>query len=174
MNLVRRLGLGSKGLLCAGLAVVLVCLFVFAASDLFARSVAKDPNATLPQEELLIETGNGEFTFSAEIADDPDERSQGLMFREQMLPTHGMLFDFGWSEPVIMWMKNTPLALDMVFVREDGTVARVASNTVPFSLDHIPSGEPVAFVLELNAGIAAQIGLKKGDVIRHRKFGNVE
>lgn len=174
MKLVSKLGLGRRALLCAGLAIAFIGLVVFAAPDLFARSVAKDPDATLPQEELLIETGNGKFTFSAEIADDPDERSQGLMFREKMLPTHGMLFDFGWSEPVIMWMKNTPLALDMVFIKEDGTVARVASNTVPFSLDHIPSGEAVAFVLELNAGIAAQIGLKRGDVIRHRSFGNVE
>ncbi len=174
MRLVSKLGFGRNAFLGVGLALILAGLVVFAAPDIFAKSVALDPNATLPQEELLIETGNGKFHFSAEIADEAHERSSGLMHREQMLPTHGMLFDFGWNEPVIMWMKNTPLALDMVFIREDGSVARVASNTVPFSLEHIPSGEPVAFVLELNAGIAAQIGLKRGDVIRHRLFGNAE
>ena len=89
------------------------------------------------------------------------------MFRESMLPTHGMLFDFGVMEQVIMWMENTPLPLDMVFVVEGGTVVGVAENTVPFSRDYIFSGTPVRFVLELNAGIASKIGLKAGDKIIH-------
>ena len=131
---------------------------------------AKDPHAVLPVEELEIVTSNGRFLFSVEIADEAHERTRGLMFRKQMLPTHGMLFDFERSEPVSMWMQNTPLSLDMIFIRPDGSVARVAQRTKPFSTDIISSGEPVSHVLELNAGLAAQIGLQPDDQINHRFF----
>ena len=92
------------------------------------------------------------------------------MFREKMLPTHGMLFDFQKTEAIAMWMKNTPLSLDMVFIKPDGTIARIERNTKPFSTDTILSEEPVSHVLELNAGITLQIGLKAGDRIMHRFF----
>jgi len=129
-----------------------------------------DPSAQFPVEALEIVTSNGTFEFSVEIADDSKERSQGLMFRETMLPTHGMLFDFGKTSPIMMWMKNTPLSLDMLFINEDGKIVRVASNTEPFSTKIISSGEPVSHVLELNAGIAKQIGVKPGDKIIHAFF----
>ena len=147
---------------------VTVWLMVFATSS-FAQPKA-DPNSVFPVEYLEVVTGNGSFEFSVEIADEPEERSKGLMFREKMLPTHGMLFDFGKTSPVMMWMQNTPLSLDMVFIRQDGKVARIASNTVPFSKAIISSGEPVSHVLELNAGIARQIGIKPGDKIIHPFF----
>ncbi len=76
-----------------------------------------------------------------------------------------MLFDFGQTRMVTMWMRNTPLPLDMVFIREDGTVANVAERTTPFSEDIVPSAGPVAYVLELNGGIARMIGLKPGDKV---------
>lgn len=129
-----------------------------------------DPAAVFPVETLEIITSSGSFKFSVEIADDSDERSRGLMFRETMLPTHGMLFDFGETAPIMMWMKNTPLSLDMLFIKEDGTIARIASNTKPFSTSIISSGEPVSHVLELNAGITKQIGLKPGDRVIHAFF----
>ncbi len=129
-----------------------------------------DPNAVFPVETLEIITGSGKFKFSIEIADDTRERSRGLMFRETMLPTHGMLFDFGETTVVSMWMQNTPLSLDMVFVRENGSVARVENETTPFSQSIITSGEPVSHVLELKAGMAKQIGLKEGDLLNHRFF----
>jgi len=153
---------------CLGLVVVFLSL------PAFAGSLTDDPNAVFPVEEVVIETGSGSFKFSAEIADEPDERARGLMAREVMPPTHGMLFDFGKNAPVAMWMANTPLSLDMVFIRKDGTVARIASRTTPFSREVIASGEPVTHVLELNGGISAQIGLKIGDRIRHAYFGNAE
>lgn len=129
-----------------------------------------DTGAVFPVEALEIITSNGSFEFSVEIADETEERSQGLMFREKMLPTHGMLFDFGETAPIMMWMKNTPLSLDMLFIREDGTIARVAGNTEPFSTKIIASGEPVSHVLELNAGMARQIGVKPGDRVIHPFF----
>jgi len=134
------------------------------------QPLPKDQNAVLPVEEIVLVSSSGEFRFSAEIADTADRRRTGLMFREEMLPTHGMLFDFEDNGLVAMWMKNTPLSLDMVFVRPDGTIARIARKTTPFSTDVISSGEPVSHVLELNAGITLQIGLKIGDRIKHRFF----
>lgn len=129
-----------------------------------------DPAAVFPVETLSIKTSSGEFDFSVEIADDVHERAKGLMFRETMMPTHGMLFDFGDTSIVNMWMKNTPLSLDMVFVKPNGEVARVERDTKPFSTGIITSGEPVSHVLELRAGMATQIGLKRGDFLNHRFF----
>jgi hypothetical protein len=122
--------------------------------------------ATDPQP-LVARTGAGEFRFSIEIADEDGERQQGLMFRETMPTDHGMLFAFGGDRVVTMWMKNTPMSLDMVFLRADGTVARIAERTQPHSLAIISSGEPVSFVLELRAGAARLIGLKAGDRLEH-------
>ncbi len=121
-------------------------------------------------EELFIETGQGRFRFTAEIADEDLERSRGLMFREEMAPTHGMLFDFGATRRIQMWMRNTPLSLDMVFISEEGKVVRIAERTTPFSEAIIDSGEPVSFVLEINAGVSRLIGLKPGDRIKHPVF----
>ncbi|MBE7244272.1 hypothetical protein MHIMP23_15190 [Methylobacterium hispanicum] len=98
------------------------------------------------------------------------ERARGLMFRRSMAPNHGMLFDFERVEPVAMWMKNTYLPLDMLFIRADGTVARVAADTEPLSTATILSGEPVLAVLELNAGTAARLGIRPGDRVDHPLF----
>lgn len=121
------------------------------------------PQPKLPTEKLTIVTARGSFEFQVEVADDTREQAMGLMFREKMDPRAGMLFDFGQTREISMWMRNTILPLDMVFIRPDGTVARVAERTTPYSEATISSGEPVAFVLELNAGIANIIGLKPGD-----------
>lgn len=152
------------------LCLVLAIIFCFSQFTQSNAEPAVDPNAVFSVEVLAIVTSTGRFEFSVEIADDTNERSQGLMFREEMLPTHGMLFDFGETSPVAMWMKNTPLSLDMVFIKHDGIVARVANKTTPFSQAIISSGEPVSHVLELNAGMANQIGLKAGDRVIHTFF----
>jgi len=154
----------------SGLAITLITLWYAFVSTIAFAQPSPDPNATFPVEFLEIKTDSGSFKFSAEIADDSDERSRGLMFRETMLPTHGMLFDFGETSPVMMWMKNTPMSLDMIFIRENGTVARIASDTVPFSQSIVSSGEPISHVLELKAGMAKQIGLKAEDKVIHRFF----
>lgn len=125
----------------------------------------------LPVAPLTIVTGRGRFDFEVEVADDPQEQAVGLMFRETMGPRAGMLFDFGVTRDVSMWMRNTPLSLDMVFIRKDGTVASVAQRTTPFSEAIIASGAPVAYVLELNAGIANLIGLAAGDRVTSPAIG---
>ncbi len=125
----------------------------------------------LPRTETVaVETAAGVSEFAAEIADTDRLREKGLMFRRSLAPDKGMLFDFGQPRMVAMWMKNTYIALDMVFIRADGTVAGVASNTKPHSLDVIGVEEPVLGVLELSAGAAARIGLKPGDKVRHPMF----
>lgn len=110
---------------------------------------------------LVTETGR--HSLSLELADTPEEREIGLMNRQSMPDGHGMLFDFKESRPVTMWMKNTLIPLDMLFMDASGTITRVATNAQPMSLDLIRSGGPVSYVLELNAGTAARYKAKKGD-----------
>jgi len=122
-------------------------------------------------EELTVETAKGKTTFNVEVADTPQLRQRGLMFRRELPADQGMLFDFGKPRPVQMWMKNTYVPLDMIFIRADGTVIGIGADTVPLSEDTVGVAEPVKGVLEVVAGTAARIGLKPGDRIRHRIFG---
>jgi uncharacterized membrane protein (UPF0127 family) len=124
----------------------------------------------LEAEKLTIVTAQGSYDFEVEIADETQEHARGLMFRTELPPRRGMLFDFGKPRMVSMWMKDTPRSLDMVFLARDGTVLSIAERTVPFSEEIISSGEPVSLVLELNAGVARMIGLRKGDRLKHRLF----
>ena len=146
----------------------------------FARSVAAalavwvllaGAAAAQTFEPLSIVTKEGaRHAFQVEVARNDADRAQGLMYRRSMPADRGMLFDFGRVEPVAMWMQNTYLSLDMLFIRPDGVVARVAANTEPLSTRTIPSGEPVLSVLELNAGTAARLGIKAGDRVEHPLF----
>lgn len=121
-----------------------------------------------PADKLDLVTASGVHRFDVEIAADDAARAEGLMFRQSMADDHGMLFDFKREQPVAFWMKNTFIALDMVFVRADGTVVTVAENTVPQTETSVPSGAPVRFVLEVNAGTTRKIGLKPGDKMVHQ------
>ena len=128
-------------------------------------------NAQQALESLTIVSQGGQrHAFQVEVARNEADRAQGLMFRRSMAADRGMLFDFARVEPVSMWMQNTYLPLDMLFVRPDGTIARIAANTEPLSTRTIPTGEPVLAVLELNAGTAARLGIKMGDRIEHPLF----
>jgi len=134
---------------------------------------AAAPALALPQTELLVETASSQFRFEVEIADDPSERAQGLMFRETLADNAGMLFLYPEPQKVEFWMKNTPLSLDIVFVRQDGTIARIAENTTPFSEDTIPSGEAIIAVLEVKGGLMRELGIAVGDRLRQPQyFGN--
>lgn len=123
-------------------------------------------------ERLFIDTSKGPVGFTVELALTPENRATGLMNRQSMAADHGMLFRFDQTRDVLMWMKNTPLSLDMLFIAENGRIARIAENTVPYSETIIPSGSPVRYVLELNAGTAAKTGVSVGDRVRHRVIGN--
>jgi uncharacterized membrane protein (UPF0127 family) len=120
--------------------------------------------------ELTIETPSAAYRFTIELASTPAERAQGLMFRETMPADHGMLFDFQTEQPVAFWMRNTPMALDMLFIDKIGTIVRVAADTVPYSETPVPSGQPVRAVLELHAGTAARLGITPGAKVRHPIF----
>lgn len=116
---------------------------------------------------LTFMTSAGEQQIELEIADTDESRMRGLMFRTDLPLQRGMLFDFKQVRLVLMWMKNTPLPLDMVFLHTDGTIAVIRENTTPFSENIVSSGEPVAYVIELNAGMAKKLGLSAGDKAVH-------
>ena len=103
-----------------------------------------------------------------EIADTPEEQSVGLMHRTELAPDRGMLFDFGVTRQVTMWMKNTLIPLDMFFAESDGRIVTIAERTTPLSEKRIRSGQPVRFVLEMAGGSAERLGVKTGDRLRHR------
>lgn len=118
-----------------------------------------------------ILTGDGKrHRFRVEIVSTPADRSQGLQGRRQLDPDAGMLFDFGVALPVTMWMKNTYIALDMIFIAPDGRIINIARATTPESLAVIESSGPVMAVLEVPAGTAARLGIKPGDRVEHRIF----
>ncbi len=119
---------------------------------------------------LFATTPKGEFTYNIELAVSGKQRTRGLMFRKQMPQDYGMLFDFDRTQKVMMWMKNTFLPLDMIFMRVDGTIAHIVENTTPHSLAIISSRFPVRFVLELNAGEVARTGMKPGQILKHAVF----
>lgn len=118
-------------------------------------------------DPLTITAGEAAHRFDVELAATPKDRSVGLMYRQALADGAGMLFDFGSEQPVSMWMKNTYIPLDMIFIRADGTIRRIEENTIPFSLDTIASGGPVRYVLEVNGGTARRLGLKPGNKVSH-------
>ncbi|MEO3999094.1 DUF192 domain-containing protein [Mesorhizobium sp. CAU 1732] len=121
---------------------------------------------------LVAETKDGAREFTIEIADDDRERSAGLMFRTEMDDMHGMLFVFEQTRRVSFWMKNTPMPLDLIFIRDDGTVAAVLPGE-PFSTASIGPGESVRFVLELKAGTAQKTGIVSDVRLRHPRIDSV-
>ncbi len=129
---------------------------------------APPPHGSL--ERLQIVTASGTHEFSVEVMRGGPQRERGLMFRRFLPQDRGMLFDFATERPVMMWMKNTFLPLDMIFIGRAGKVVGLAENAEPLSEKIIPSGAPAYGVLEVNAGTAARIGLKIGDSVRHPLF----
>lgn len=115
------------------------------------------------QGEIHVATKTGKHKLTVEWAVTPSERERGLMGREKMAADHGMLFDFGSEQPLYFWMKNTPLSLDMIFIKSDGQTSRIEKRTTPFSEDLIPGGAPARYVLELVGGSADRLGLAPGD-----------
>ena len=119
---------------------------------------------------LEIRTRTGSHRFTVEVARTARQHATGLMFRRRMDPGSGMLFLYRTSQPVTMWMKNTFIPLDMLFVAADGRIVRIAQRTVPHSIQTVPSGGPVIAVLELNGGTAERLGIRTGDRIVHPAF----
>ena len=126
----------------------------------------------LPLELLVIETATDKHLFQVEVVRTDAQRAIGLMWRERMDPDKGMLFDFKVERFVTMWMKNTSLSLDMLFIAVDGRIATIATHTTPYSTERIYSGVKVGAVLELLAGSAERLGIAPGDLVRHSMFGD--
>ncbi|HEY6703554.1 MAG TPA: DUF192 domain-containing protein [Xanthobacteraceae bacterium] len=131
-------------------------------------SVGRLPAAEL--HPLEIASKKGVHVFAVELASTPEEQAKGLMFRRELPEGQGMLFDFHREQPTSFWMKNTYIPLDMIFIRGDGRILRIAENTVPLSEALVSSGGPVRAVLEVNAGTARKLGIAPGDRVAHRIF----
>ena len=114
-------------------------------------------------QTLEIASKSGVHAFQVEMAITPEEKERGLMFRRELPDGQGMLFDFQTDQNVAFWMKNTYIPLDMLFIRGDGRILRIAENTEPLSERNIPSGGPVRAVLEVIGGTAKKLGIAPGD-----------
>ncbi len=127
---------------------------------------------TFATSGLVIVSETGRHEFTVELAVTPEQRAQGLMYRRSMAADAGMLFDYSRrAGRASMWMKNTYIPLDMLFIKADGEIESIAERTVPRSLESISSRGPVHGVLELNGGTAARLGIKPGDVVENPLFG---
>jgi uncharacterized membrane protein (UPF0127 family) len=151
-------------------ATFLALLLLFAA----ASGLRAETAVSLPTVPLAVESGSGKIKarIVAELAATPGDRAKGLMFRTELADDHGMLFDFKETRSVSMWMKNTPLSLDMIFSDDKGVVVYIARNTVPYSEEIITPGVPVYAVLEVKAGTAYRLGVKPGDRLLNPIFGS--
>jgi len=130
---------------------------------------AAEPTA-FPRSKLTISSDRGNFVFTVEVANTWMLRRRGLQNRRTLPRDAGMLFDFRKPQMVSMWMKDTFLSLDMIFIDADGIIFSIAENTEPLSLNAIGSGAPVLTVLEVNAGTVARLGIRPGDRVHHPMF----
>ncbi len=126
--------------------------------------------AQYPTAPLTIITAGGPHKFTVEVATTPAQMEQGLMFRHSLAPDAGMLFDYGTPSPAMMWMKNTLIPLDMLFVDAAGRIVNIHERAVPGSLETIAAAEPVRAVIELNGGTAARLGIRPGDRVEFPIF----
>ena len=133
--------------------------------------LATAQTVTFPRGTLFVDTGRAAERFDIEIAQTEAQRSRGLMFRGELAPDYGMLFLFDPVREANMWMRNTFVSLDMLFIAPDGRITGIAANTTPLSDAVISSGVPIRAVLELAAGTAAQRGIKPGDMVRADALG---
>lgn len=137
---------------------------------LFALVWATAPARSAERETLEIASKTGVHAFSVELAATEAEREKGLMYRKSLPEGQGMLFDFYRDQEVGFWMKNTYIPLDMIFIRGDGRILRIAENTEPLSEKIVPSGGPVRAVLEVIGGTARKLGIAPGDRVAHPIF----
>jgi uncharacterized protein len=145
--------------LCRAATVLMLCFIWVGAA---ARAATIEP--------LEIVTKSGVHVFAVEMATTEEEKTTGLMYRKELADGKGMLFDFSPEQEVSMWMKNTYIPLDMIFIRADGRILRIAENTEPLSTRIIPSNGLAKGVLEVIAGTAQKYGIKAGDRVAHPLF----
>ena len=165
MNLNRYVvQVGVRARLLGWLWIVASAVVLCAFTGLEARAASIQP--------LEIVTKSGVHVFSVEMATTEEEKTTGLMYRKELADGKGMLFDFSPEQDVSMWMKNTYISLDMIFIRADGRILRIAQNTEPMSTKIIPSGGLAKGVLEVIAGTAQKYGIQPGDRVGHPLFNS--
>jgi uncharacterized membrane protein (UPF0127 family) len=140
------------------------------AAAILVLGLAGMPAPAAEMQTLEIVTSNGVHSFSVEVMANDADRAKGLMYRRELPDGQGMLFDFQRDQEIAMWMKNTYIPLDMIFIQGDGTIRRIAENTTPLSEATIPSRGPVRGVLEVIGGTARRFGIKAGDRVAHPIF----
>ncbi len=125
------------------------------------------------RDVLSIETADGQrHRLEVELALTGEQHAQGLMYRRSLAEDAGMLFLYRGAGILSMWMKNTPIPLDMMFIAPDGRIVDIAERTVPYSLETVSSRFAASAVLEVNGGTVARLGIQPGDRVRHRAFGS--
>src|ERR1700731_1756742 len=149
----------------------LLPMLVLLVTGLFRFSAGADLQQ-FPTSELTIISATGPHRFKVELAKTPAQMTQGLMFRTSLPPDAGMLFDYRQPTAATMWMRNTLIPLDMLFVDAQGRIVNIHERAVPQSLDVIAAAEPVRAVIELNGGTATRLGIEPGDRVVHPIFGN--
>lgn len=140
------------------------------ATAAFTLALLATPALCATLEPLEIVTKSGVQTFSVEMARTEEQKATGLMYRKELADGRGMLFDFSPEQPISMWMKNTFISLDMIFIGSDGRITRIAENTEPQSTRIISSGGPAKAVLEVIGGTARKYGIAPGDRVGHALF----
>ena len=152
-------------------AALLCVLLLWSASLAAARDDAQELDRRFPRSTLQIASADGQLhKFDVWVADNDPRRMRGLMFVEHLADDAGMLFIYPEAQPVGIWMKNTPLSLDILFVRADGRVHRIAANATPQSTETMPSNGDVLAVIELKAGTAARLKITPGAQVIHPAF----
>lgn len=131
-----------------------------------AGAAAGQSTAGLAQVTLCITSAKKTHAFTVEVAQTGAQQAKGLMFRTELADNTGMIFPFPQPRVASFWMKNTVIPLDIIFVRANGTIESIADNTIPYSTEPVQSGEPVAAVLELRGGLAAELGIAAGDQVK--------
>lgn len=150
---------------------VLVLLTALGLLAVAPRSMLAQEAVTYDTTELVIETEAGaSHRFTVELALSMRQRSRGLMFREELAPDAGMLFVYPQEQEIRMWMRNTLIPLDMIFVASDGRIVHLAEETVPLSEKVISSGGPARAVIEVGGGTARRLAIRPGDRVRHPLF----
>ncbi len=130
--------------------------------------------ANFPRGELSIKTNDNSYDFEIELALDDNHRQYGLMFRDNLPEMNGMLFIYDRRRDISMWMKNTFISLDILFISEDGKIINIAKSAQPRSLSIIRSKKPAKAVLELNGGLTDKLNINVGDEVIHDTFENTE